>query len=86
MFRSSIAFKGTGGDAPSKTLVCKYGAVLQNIGLECSGYSVSLPCSYAIEGTVVVYRTDSDYFTFKKLLNLHKITRGVAIIARDIIR
>ena len=44
-----------GGDTPSKTLACKYGAVLQKIGLECNGYSVSLPknsCSYGIEGTV----------------------------------
>ena len=54
-------------------------------------YSVSLPkksctCSYAIEGTVAVYRADSDYFTLKKLLNLHKITRGMAFIATDIVR
>ena len=58
MFHSSPAFEGTGGDAQSKTLACKYGAVLQKIGLECSGYAVNLPknlCSYAIDGMVVVY-------------------------------
>ena len=60
---SSTTFEGTVGDAPSKTLGCKYGAVLQKIGLECNGYSVSLPkklCSYDIEGAVAVYRSDSD--------------------------
>ena len=41
-FCSSTIFVGMGGDAPSKTLVCMYGAVLQKIGLECSGFSVSL--------------------------------------------
>ena len=34
--------QGVGGDAASKTLACKYGAVLQKIGLGCSGFSVSL--------------------------------------------
>ena len=34
-FCSSATFEGTGGDAASKILACKYGAVLQKIGLEC---------------------------------------------------
>ncbi len=30
-FCSSTTFEGTGGDAPSKTMGCKYGAVMQKI-------------------------------------------------------
>ena len=41
-FCSFITFEGTGGDAASKTLACKYGAVLQKIGLECIEFSVRL--------------------------------------------
>ena len=41
-FRSTTTFEGTGGDAPSKTLACKNRVVRQKIGLECSGFSVSL--------------------------------------------
>ena len=32
-FCSSTTFEGTGGDAASKTLACKYEIVLQKIGL-----------------------------------------------------
>ena len=42
MFCSSTTFEGTGGDAALKTLACKYGAVLQKIGLECIEFSVKL--------------------------------------------
>ena len=41
MFRSSATFEGTGGDTLSETLACEYGAVLQKIGLECSGWILS---------------------------------------------
>ena len=34
--------RGRVGMPPSKTLACKYGAVLWKIGPECSGFSVSL--------------------------------------------
>ena len=41
-FCISTIFEGTGGDAASKTLVSKYEAVLQKIGLECIKFSVRL--------------------------------------------
>ena len=41
-FCSSTTFEGTGEDATSKTLACKYGAVLQKIRLECIEFSVRL--------------------------------------------
>ena len=34
--------RGDGWERPLKTLACKYGPGLQKIGLECSGFSVSL--------------------------------------------
>ena len=37
-----VALQPSGGDAALKTLACKYGAVLQKIGLECIKFSVKL--------------------------------------------
>ena len=62
MFCSSTSFEGTGGDAASKTLASKYGAVLQKIGLECIEFSVRLQKFRYGSG---FYHLNSSYFALK---------------------
>ena len=68
--RGTLCSEGMGGNAPLKTLACKYGAVLQKIGLDCSGYSVSLPKNSCIATLLKVRKrffihSDSDYVALK---------------------
>ena len=61
--------RGRLGTPPQKPWLASMELCCKRLGLNAMpGYSVSLPknsCSYGIEGTVAVYRSDSDYFTLK---------------------
>ena len=63
------------GDALSKLLAGRYGAMLQKIGLECSRFSVSLQIFrklwYGIH-SIYIYRSDCSYLT----LTTAKLTQG----------
>ena len=74
---SSTTFEGTGEDAASKTLPSKQEAGLQKIGFECIDFSVRLQKFRYGSG----FTTQILAILLRKLLNLHKITRGAAIIA-----
>ena len=75
-FCRSTTFEGMGGNDPSKTLACRYRAVLQKIGPECNAFLERLHKFCKAMVREWFYSSDSNYFALEtaKLTQDHSWT------------